>query len=325
MNVRFPHWFRLWCIAIITFGFIVGCSGTSSQTARLESSQVSPAECRTIQHARGETCVPLNPQRVIVLHRAMLANAIALGVQPVGSTSIYISSGTKFPPYLEDKVDEKLEPIGTGEQPNLEKIARLKPDLIVGFTYNATYDQLSHIAPTVLIDWNMAGDWKEHLEFVAQTLGKTAEAKQLLEDYNRRIEQFKTAIGDRLAQFQVSLVNGGGNAAFLRSDVKDSFAGTILSDAGLQRPPAQNVKGLDIEISLETIPQLDGDAIFIMLVSDDKGDQVWERLQRQPLWSQLKAVKQDRVYLVDFSTWRGVNILAAYGVIDDLFKYLVEK
>jgi len=255
----------------------------------------------------------------------MLANAIALGVQPAASIAVYHPSGIDLPPYLEDKVDEKLEPIGTGEQPNLEKIARLKPDLIVGFTYNATYDQLSHIAPTVLIDWNMAGDWKEHLEFVAQTLGKTAEAKQLLEDYNRRIEQFKTAIGDRLAQFQVSLVNGGGNAAFLRSDVKDSFAGTILSDAGLQRPPAQNVKGLDIEISLETIPQLDGDAIFIMLVSDDKGDQVWERLQRQPLWSQLKAVKQDRVYLVDFSTWRGVNILAAYGVIDDLFKYLVEK
>jgi iron complex transport system substrate-binding protein len=255
----------------------------------------------------------------------MLANALALGVQPVGSTSIYISSGTKFPPYLEDKVDEKLELIGTEEQPNLEKIALLKPDLILGFTYNATDDQLSQIAPTVLIDWNMAGNWKEHLEFVAQTLGKTAEAKQLLEDYNRRIEQFKTAIGDRLAQFQVSLVNGGGNAAFLRSDVKDSFAGAILNDVGLQRPPAQNIKGLDIEISLETIPQLDGDAIFIMMVSDDKGSQVWNRLQANPLWSQLEAVKQDRVYLVDYSTWRGVNILAAYGVIDDLFKYLVKK
>jgi iron complex transport system substrate-binding protein len=71
------------------------------------------------------------------------------------------------------------------------------------------------------------------------------------------------------------------------------------------------------------IPSLDGDVLFLYAVDDDKGQETWKILQNHPIWRQLRVVQTNQVYLVDFDTWRMRNILAANGVVDDLFKYLV--
>lgn len=283
-----------------------------------------------IKHAMGEACVPSNPQRVVVLDETVFANAIALGVQPIGTVVDYTASGIEAPVYLEGKVDmEQIQFIGTEEQPNTEKIALVKPDLILGFTYSVNYNQLSQLAPTVSIEWDEAGAWKKHFILMAEALNKTQEAEQLLTDYDQRIQEFKTAMGSRLEQFQVSLAYlSGYGSTLVRTDVKNSFGGSILEDAGLKRPPAQDVvvKDYQIDLSTEMIPLMDGDVLFLFSTSgDEKSKQILEQLQSSPLWKQLKVVQQDRVYIVDHNTWRSRNILAANAVLDDLFKYLVEE
>lgn len=108
------------------------------------------------------------------------------------------------------------------------------------------------------------------------------------------------------------------------SDVKNSFAGSILDDAGLQRPPSQNLTAPYgyIRFSQEELEKVDGDVLFIMTFSDND-EQTLKQLQQKPLWRQLKAVQQNRVYLVNQSIWEGGNLLAADAVIDDLYRYLV--
>lgn len=306
----------------LTIFFLTACSSFLSQTP--PPSPPTTSDCRVIQHAIGETCVPLNPQRVVVLNQGLLANAIALGVQPIGSVRKATASGLEFPIYLKGKVDDSLESVGTQEQPSLEKIVQLKPDLILGFNFGINYDKLSQIAPTVVIEWKDTAHWKEHFKISAQAMGKAEEAKQLLADYDRRIEQLKAAINSP-EQLQISLAYIGGNTPFVRSDVKNSFPGSILEDAGLGRPPSQNIVNQDhqIELSPEMIPSLDGDVLFLFSVNDDKGQETWNQLKSHPIWQKLKVVQNNQVYLVDFETWRMHNILAANGVIDDLFKHLV--
>jgi len=46
-----------------------------------------------------------------------------------------------------------------------------------------------------------------------------------------------------------------------------------------------------------------------------------EQLKASPLWRNLKAVKENKVYVVP-SYWIGSGMLAANAIIDDLFKYL---
>jgi len=282
--------------------------------------------CRLIQHKLGETCVPNEPQRVVVLDRGLLANAIALGVQPVGSVRKATVSGFEFPVYLQGKVDDSLESVGTQTQPNLEKILQLQPDLILGFKFGIDYDKLSQIAPTVIIEWEDTAHWKEHFQVAAEAMGKTEKAEQLLADYNRRIEELKAAI-ESPEQLEISLAYIGGNAPFIRSDLKNSFPGSILEDVGLGRPPSQDIvrQRYQIEVSPEMIPSLDADVLFLFAVNDEQGEKTWNKLKNHPIWQKLDVVKNEQVYLVDFATWRMTNILAANGIIDDLFKYLVER
>lgn len=322
--LRFASFLKLGIIALLTATLAIGCG---SQTTPNSSTPSDQAACRAIQHELGEACVPLKPERVVVLDEAILANAIALGIQPIGSTLQPNFFQEKIPPYLIGKVDNDLVSVGAGNQPNLEKILELKPDLIVGFNFGLSYDQLSQIAPTVVIEWQDAGHWQDHLLKAAEALGKTAEAKQLLANYEARVAELQTALDQPPEDIQVSLAYIGGNTPFVRSDIKNSFAGSILADVGLGRPPAQNIVNNDyqIEVSPEQIPSLDGDVLFLQSTADDKGEETWKQMKMHPLWEQLNVVQNDRVYQVDFYTWRFRNILAANGVLDDLFKYLVNN
>ncbi len=68
---------------------------------------------------------------------------------------------------------------------------------------------------------------------------------------------------------------------------------------------------------------IDGDVLFVA-ADGAEAAQTITQLKQNPLWQRLRAVQNDRVYPVNYPTWRGGNPLAADGVIDDLFTYLVE-
>lgn len=119
--------------------------------------------------------------------------------------------------------------------------------------------------------------------------------------------------------------------------LRDSFCGTVLQDAGLSRPESQNFtaseaeklfrNSIQVSIGNELIEKADGDVIFIWTGENtSQATQTalkkLEQLKKNPLWKNLKAVQQDKVYLVP-GYWIGSGILAANAIIDDLFKYLI--
>ncbi|MFQ4136762.1 iron-siderophore ABC transporter substrate-binding protein [Nodosilinea sp. PGN35] len=273
-----------------------------------------------VRHALGETCVPNRPQRVITLSVPSLGNAIALGVKPI-ATIVYFDEP---PPYLAEHLNS-MQILGKEEQPSLEKIVALKPDLIIGIKYSteAIYTQLSQIAPTVADDWDGYPSWREHFDFVANVLGKTDLAQQVWSRYYQRIESLKNALEKIQQNPEVSFVHTCCGTIDL--DLKNSFNGGILADAGLRRPPTQAipVDGGIVKLSEERLMDIDGDILFVAADGAEAAQTITE-LKQNPLWQKLRAVQNDRVYPVNYPTWRGGNPLAADGVIDDLFKYLVD-
>jgi iron complex transport system substrate-binding protein len=221
-----------------------------------------------VQHEAGETCVPNNPKRVVVLGVPTLGNALALGVKPVG-TILYFNK-SNAPPYLEGKL-EGIETVDRGNQPNLETILSLNPDLIIMMNQNqGPYAKLSQIAPIVVDDWFGYADWKDHFNFVAKVLGKTEKAEEVWAYYKERIEQLKEALPNNYQQIEVSFIRVC--CGRLATDVKNSFSGQILNDIGLSRPPAQNTetKGGLMFFSEELITDMDGDVIFIVVDREDE-------------------------------------------------------
>lgn len=310
----------IWIKRYLSFVVLVAVlAATACGGAGSEGGGDEPAG-RMVEHAMGDTEIDGPPKRIVVLDTGELDSAMTLGVTPVGSVEAV--EGLGFPSYLEGT--EEIENVGTIEQPNLEKIAALEPDLILSskLRHEKIYDQLSRIAPTVFTE-TVGVTWKENFGLHAEALNKTGEARRVEKDYRSRIEEFEQAMGDGLGGTEVSVVR------FTPGDTriyqKENFIGTVLEDAGLPRPPSQDVEEFALlNVSAEFIPKMGGDVIFVTVYADEE-DTAKEEITSDPLWQKLEAVQEDRVYEVSDDLWMlGLGYTAADGVMDDLEKHLVE-
>lgn len=308
---------------LLSIAVVIAIAACNNNTPTQPNSTLTE-NCRVIQHTMGETCVPLDPQRIVVLDSEMLEAAIALDKKPVGSPLEYVTSPVPT---------EDIEDLGDVEAINLEKVLALKPDLILGFAdLTAPYSQLSQIAPTVLVDFQHSGGWKERFAFVGEVLGKSEEVERVMANYYQRAKEFQQKMTDS-NETEVSVVRIYPTQINLYT--KAGFPGTILEDAGLSRPPSQDLNLEETErlagnpiqytISEEVIDKADGDVVFVAVGNwDDKIQEMLTSLTTDPLWAKLNAVEQGKVYEVG-DYWIGTGVIAANAVLDDLFKYLVEK
>lgn len=316
--LKIDRLFRLFLLMIVTFFGVVAC-GSDFSLVSPDFRSETEFPCRTVPHLMGETCVPENPQKVIVLGLDLLGDSFALDVEPIGTARFDTSS--EFPNYLFENrgraIAQEITNVGGHSNPNLETILRLQPDLIIGSSEHLPlYNKLTQIAPTVL-SGSEAGEWKEKLMFLGITLNKREKAHELLDEWDRRVAEFQTVMGDRLTNTEVSVVNI--RKDHVRLYLKCIFSGKILQDVGLPRPAAQDKNDFHSIISLEAVSDMDGDVVFIL---DMGGGEFKQQLQRHPLWFQLEAVQKGKVYEVNSNHWTGGNIIAANLVLDDLFRYL---
>ncbi|GAA4706663.1 iron-siderophore ABC transporter substrate-binding protein [Pseudonocardia yuanmonensis] len=269
---------------------------------------------RTVTHARGTTRIEARPTRVVVLDTGELDDVLALGVAPVGLAS----PDGKVPTYLESKVGDAAR-LGTLDPLNLEAVAALEPDLILGsqLRVDQLYDRLSTIAPTVL-SIRPGFPWKENLRLAAAALGEEQKAVDLLNGYQRRADEVRAALaGDpptiSLVRFMPGRLRLYGNL---------SFIGVILHDVGLPRPPVQDIEELATEISEERIDQAAGDRIFYSSYGDPTTTGK-DAVVNGDLWSRIPAVQAGRAQEVDDSVWfLGLGPTGANLVLDDLARLL---
>lgn len=300
---------------------LVGCAGAPSGSGAEDSAQsVAPATTkRTITHAMGETPVPSDPQRVVVLTNEATDMVLALGITPVGAVKSW--AGDPYYDYLADEMAE-VPVVGDEMQPSLEQIVALQPDLIVGskVRQEAIYDSLNAIAPTVFSE-TIGEPWQENLRLYGQALNREAEAEQLLADWETRVAQLRQRFADQA--IQVSLVRF--LPGMTRIYLKDSFPGQIVQDVGLQRPASQAEAGFAQEISFEQIPQMEADVLFYFVQADNAAspDAVANPWLSHPLWQQLAVVQAGNAHAVSDVVWTTAGgIQAAHLLLDDLERYL---
>lgn len=272
---------------------------------------------RTIEHAMGSTEIKAEPKRVVVLDVGELDNVVSLGVRPVGLAP---SEGSpELPSYLKKDAGTPKN-IGTINSLNLEAIAALKPDLILGSQLRAaaSYDELSQIAPTVF-SIRPGFTWKENYLLNAAALDKTAQAEANLAAYDKRVKALDAELGaDKPTVSMVRYMPDG----VVRLYANNSFIGTILKDLGIPRPKNQDIADLAAEVSAENIDQADADWIFTGVYGDPKATDK-SKAQGNPLWKNLEAVKAGQAHDVPDETWYlGLGVTAANAVLDDLQKYL---
>lgn len=325
---------RMWRVFLwFCLGYLLVSLSLACQSSGTDLASAKP--CHWVEHTAGKTCVPDQIERLVTLDTPSFENAIALGLKPVGTVDTQ-----RLTSYLQDQLEGVID-VGESGEPNLERVLTLKPDLILGLDFSQNiYTQAAQIAPTVLLEFEHSGLWKEVFHAYSETLHREDIERQVMANYRQRLQEFKQRFEapsppKQPAPFQVSVVRI--YPARINLYFRDSFPGIVLRDAGLARPEAQDISASEAQdryqnpiqasISLEALDQADGDALFVWTSENtpeenQTAQQKWEELQADPLWQQLNAVQNNRVYFVP-SYWIGSGPLAANAILDDLFKYLI--
>ncbi|MFY1702812.1 MULTISPECIES: ABC transporter substrate-binding protein [Micromonospora] len=275
-----------------------------------ETDPVSSGDTRSVEHARGTTEVPTAPTRVVVLEPVQLDTAIALEVTPVGAAVLNETAGV--PAYLGEKA-AGISTVGTVQEPNVQKIAALRPDLIIGTEsrHSALYDQLTDVAPTVFMA-SQADPWQDNVRFTATALGGADSATRLLTGYQQRCAEIAGKFGTAGKTAQLIRPRDG----VLTLYGPTSFAGSALECVGFTTPPRDWENSISVDVSPERVLEAKADHVFVTTVDvNDRGT--------IPASVSANAPAFPRLHLVDQSFWiTGVGTVGGQRVLDDLERIL---
>jgi len=234
-----------------------------------------------VQHVLGETKVPGQAEAPLTLTVDSLDDTVALGVRPVRAAV----PGLRLPGYLREPASgiALMEPVR--ERSDLPAVEAIHPDLIVGSDsgQGRFFEGLSAIAPTVMTEGG-SGQWKLNLRLVGEALGRTNEAEALLTRYDRWV-----AAARRSVQPNTRVAVARQTEAGLRFATRESFAGTLLADAGVKQV------------------ERPGSADLVLIAAPAGGS------------AARPAGIRGRVARVDAATWWGPGgILQAQAALEDL-------
>ncbi|WP_439875004.1 ABC transporter substrate-binding protein [Bacillus mycoides] len=309
-------------VFLLAFSLLLSACGKSN--TKEETKEDTKKEMITVEHAMGKTEVPANPKRVVILTNEGTEALLELGVKPVGAVKSW--TGDPWYPHIKDKMKD-VKVVGDEGQVNVETIASLKPDLIIGnkMRHEKVYEQLKAIAPTVFSE-TLRGEWKDNFKFYAKALNKEKEGQKVLADYESRMKDLKGKLGDTVNQ-EISMVR------FMPGDVRiyhgDTFSGVILKELGFKRPGDQNKDDFaERNVSKERISAMDGDVLFYFTFdkgNEKKGSELEKEYINDPLFKNLNAVKNDKAYKVDDVIWNTAGgVMAANLLLDDIEKRFVK-
>lgn len=289
-------------------------------TAGLLLSATVQAAPRSLEGAYGNVEVNGTPQRIVALGDNALDAALSLDAKPLATLAS--RGGNDVPEYLKAKAG-KIALVGSVREPNLEAILALQPDLILASSELSSdlYAKLSLMAPTIVPKGGTFQDWRDTYATYALALDKADQAKQRIAEIDQRVD----ALRQRLPQGQkVSVVRWNPQGPFIMSS--HLFVGQLLQSLGLEAnelAAEQKRKPHSDILSLENLSKVDADWIFLATLNPD-GRKALNEARKQPAFTRLNAVKNDRVISVDGQIWSSSSgYLAAEQILDDVEKALV--
>ena len=276
-------------------------SDSSSDSASGGDSSFKPV---TIKHKFGTTKIDSAPKRVVTVGFNDHEFLLPLGVKPVGIRDwVGVGPVTKVP-WAKDELaelDPKPKMLNRNDL-NVEQVAALKPDLIIGVFGGMTkreYETLSKFAPVVAppkqyVDFGVP--WQEQALITGRAVGKEKQAEKLVADLEGRFDkareehpEFEGKAGIVPYAFEP-----GKYGAYASEDLRTRF----ITELGFKTPKKVDElagKEFYVEFSGEQFRLMDQDAVLMYGGPRAKRKQI----QGDKLYSRLDAVKDGRVVYMD--------------------------
>ena len=272
-----------------------------------------------IQHEMGETEVPDNPQRVVVLEFSFVDGLASVGMTPVG-----VADDNKGEAGLIPEIASKLgewTPVGARKQPSLEVISSLKPDLIIADLkrHEAIVGELNGIAPTIVLR-GLQGTYEDNvasMSVIGEALGLSDQMEKRIVEHRSTVEALaaKVPASESRTVLPAVVWADGFNA-----HASSSYTGELLEKIGFKNAIQSDPGSPYATMTLENLIAIDPDIIFLMKYSDVTIVDDWKT---NPLWGALKAVQNNQIHVVRTTLWAKFRgMIAAEIIAADAIKLL---
>lgn len=310
-------------------------NGNAAETNAAETNAGTEAASGpiVIKDAKGEVTLDKPAQKVVVLEWTFTEDIIALGMQPIGNAD---NENYKLWVTGEAPLDASVTDVGLRHEPSLEKIASLKPDLIIANTdsHEAIYDQLKGIAPTLIFSlYPPDGQGDQYTEMInmfksiAAAVGKTPEGDKVLADLDQHYADAKTklaAAGKDGLNYVLTQAFSYQNAATMRLFTGNSLAVQTLDRIGLKNDwKSENFELYGFSTStVEALPAVQDTNLLYIVQKDD--DIFAGALKDNSVWNGLNFVKEKRTYALDSATWVFGGPISSKVIVDQVVNVLTK-
>ena len=293
---------------------LAGCSGDTTEAETSGSNDGSAAADsswpRTIDHEAGTTELEAEPLRIVSTSITLTGTLLAIDAPVVASAATSVSPITDengfFSQWADVAAERGVEVLYPDLELDLEAIEVAEPDLIIGSTIGAdstvdSYDQLSEIAPTVLLDYG-ANTWEDLAAVLGEATGHEDDAATLVSDYDAWVAEQAAAITlpeQPVTAMTYNGADGGGifSAASSQADVLTSLG---MEYVAAPEDLADEVRTDVSFVTQENLPSaLDGVSTIFVVSSDDA-----QPLLDDPLLANQAAVASGSVVPLGLTSFR---------------------
>ena len=307
----------LLAILAIISGLLLYCLPDMTSGHNAESNKTSQTfKEKTIVHDFGTTELKKAPKRIVILDNLYGEILDPLDITPVGATTGQADSQEFSTLFKKQYKDAKVVSVGWQGNPDLDKIAELKPDLILMTgEQEDLYEELSEIAPTVGYQINTDENWDYHETSlkVAEIFDKRDEMMKHLDRLDAReaffAENVKAKFGDKKLLYLRVTDNdiryyAYGHFGYLYDTYHFNRAETFNPDDMFQVIDPDKLKDINPDL---------------LIVQADSQELLDNKLKNTPVWTSLKAVQNNKVIYADYSTYMlGFGIVSQEAIMKQI-------
>lgn len=271
---------------------------------------------KTIVHDFGTTELKKAPKRIVILDNLYGEILDPLDITPVGATTGQSDSQEFSTLFKKQYKDAKVVSVGWQGNPDLDKIAELKPDLILMTgEQEDLYDELSEIAPTVGYQINTDENWDYHETSlkVAEIFDKRDEMKKDLDRLDAREAVFAENVKAKFGNQKLMYLRVTDND--IRYYAYGHF-GYLYDTYHFNRAETFNPDDMFQVIDPDKLKDINPD---LLIVQADSQELLDNKLKNTPVWTSLKAVQNNKVIYADYSTYMlGFGIVSQEAIMKQI-------
>ncbi|MDA0174622.1 iron-siderophore ABC transporter substrate-binding protein [Solirubrobacter taibaiensis] len=243
------------------------------------------------------------PKRVIAIEWDTVENLHMLGMAPVGAADM-----KGYDTWVAAPRPKGMKDVGSRQSPSIERIAALKPDLIVVPDYRSTknLEQLKRIAPVLVThpypssgsQFNaMVTDFRR----LAVAVGRKDRGERVLQDLSNSLARAKKKLRSKAGQ-QVAIATPGGtsSAPAIRMFSQNSQTADVVRRLGLKDGWTGNARYGFSTVGLEALSRVNG---WLAFVYPPQFERQVSGITKTSAYKRLPVVKAKRVRTLGGTTW----------------------